>query len=87
VGYRPTTSIKDREINEYRSLLAEGVGLFEAPDDAKTQARMRTIDTLNGRFGRDTVAFSVTGKPRVWKVRSDMLSARYTTHWDELLQV
>jgi Domain of unknown function (DUF4113) len=45
------------------------------------------VDALNGRFDRDTVAFGVTGKPRVWKLRSEMLSARYTAHWDESLRV
>jgi DNA polymerase V len=62
-------------------------GLFDAPDDARAKARMRTVDAINGRFGRDTVTFSVTGKPRAWTLRSDMLSPRYTTEWDELLPV
>jgi DNA polymerase V len=48
---------------------------------------MRALDTLNGRFGRDAVTFATTARPRPWRLRSDMLSPRYTTHWDELLQV
>jgi DNA polymerase V len=48
---------------------------------------MRTVDALNGRFGQDMIKFGVTGKKRAWTLRSDMLSARYTTHWDELLRV
>ena len=58
-----------------------------APDDAKLRSRMGAVDALNGRFDRDTVAIGVTGKPRVWKLRSEMLSARYTAHWDESLRV
>jgi hypothetical protein len=42
---------------------------------------------LNGRFGGDRVGFGGTGKPRVWTLRSDMLSPRYTTEWAELLRV
>jgi hypothetical protein len=38
-------------------------------------------------FGRDTITFSVTGKPRVWTLHSDKLSPRYTAEWDELLRV
>ena len=62
-------------------------GLFDAPDDPKAKMRMRTVDALNGRYGRDTVGFGVTGQPRVWTLRSDMLSPRYTTEWEELLRV
>jgi len=62
-------------------------GLFNAPDDPTARTRMRTVDALNGRFGRDMIRFGVTGKPRVWTLRSDMLSPRYTTEWDEPLRV
>ena len=31
-------------------------GLFDRPDDARSQARMRALDNLNRRFGRDTVS-------------------------------
>ena len=61
--------------------------LFDAPDSAASQARMRAIDTLNRRFGRDTVTFAAAGARRAWKIRSAFLSSRYTTRWDELLRV
>jgi DNA polymerase V len=48
---------------------------------------MRTVDALNGRFGRGTVNFGVTGGKRPWTLRSGMLSGRYTTEWGELLRV
>jgi DNA polymerase V len=65
-----------------------GSGLFDRRDDAGSRARMRALDTLNGRFGRNAVTSSrQQTRPRRWRLRSDMLSARYTTHWDELLQV
>jgi hypothetical protein len=35
------------------------------------------------RIERDTVPFGVTGRPRAWKLRSNMLSPRYTTEWGE----
>jgi DNA polymerase V len=48
---------------------------------------MRAVDTLNRRFGRDTVTFAATGTRRAWKPRSTFRSPRYTTRWDELLRV
>ncbi len=48
---------------------------------------MRTLDALNARFGRDTVTFGRTGAQRPWLLRSEMLSRRYTTDWEELLAV
>ena len=62
-------------------------GLFERRDNMASLSRMRAIDALNARFGRDTVAFGRTAQRRDWHLRSDMLSPRYTTNWDELLKV
>jgi DNA polymerase V len=62
-------------------------GLFDAPDSPASKARMRAVDALNRRYGRDTVTFAASGRQRGWKLRSPFLSPRYTTSWDELLQV
>jgi DNA polymerase V len=62
-------------------------GLFDRPDSAASQARMRAVDALNRRFGRDTVTFAAAGARRAWKPRSAFRSPRYTTRWDELLRV
>ena len=61
--------------------------LFDLRDDAASRARMVALDGLNGRYGRDTIAFGRTARRASWGMRSDMLSARFTTHWDELLKV
>jgi DNA polymerase V len=61
--------------------------LFDALDDAPTRSLMRALDGLNRRYGRDTVYFAATGIRRQWKLRSEFLSPRYTTCWDELLTV
>jgi DNA polymerase V len=61
--------------------------LFDRPDTLRSQARMRAIDHLNRRYGRDTVSFATAGRRRGWKLRSAFLSQRYTTNWDELLRV
>jgi DNA polymerase V len=61
--------------------------LFDRPDDARSQARMRTIDKLNAHYGRDTLTFGATGRRRAWKLRREFLSPCYTTCWDDLLRV
>jgi DNA polymerase V len=61
--------------------------LFDAPDTLRSKARMRAIDALNRRFGRNTITFAAAGRRRAWKLRSEFLSPRFTTNWDELLRV
>src|SRR3954466_13222169 len=54
--------------------------LFAAADTPRSKARMRTVDMLNRRFGRETVTFAATGRRRAWKLRSEFLSPRFTTN-------
>jgi DNA polymerase V len=61
--------------------------LFDAPDTPAKQRLMHTLDGLNGRYGLDTVTYVASGRRRAWKLRSDQLSQRYTTSWDELFRV
>ena len=61
--------------------------LFDKPDDARSQARMRAFDKLNRRFGRDTIRYAAAGINRGWTMQRGSLSSRYTTSWDELLSV
>lgn len=62
-------------------------GLFHATDDERSQARMAALDALNLRFGRGTIAYATLGRKPSWKLRSELLSGRFTTSWDELLRV
>ena len=62
-------------------------GLFDAPDDARSQARMLIVDAVNSRFGRGIVGFGTTGERQRWTLRREFISPRYTTAWDELLRV
>jgi DNA polymerase V len=89
VIYRPGHSYKKAGVMLLDLLPAAQVqgGLFDKPDSAKSAARMVAIDTLNKRYGRDTVTLAASGRKRGWKLRSDFISPRYTTSWDELLVV
>ena len=48
---------------------------------------MRALDALNARFGRGTVTYASMGRQPGWKLRTDFISPRYTTVWDDLLTV
>lgn len=62
-----------------------GSGLFDQRDDSRALARMKMVDGLNARFGRDAVCFGRTHAHRPWLMRNDILSPRYTEVWNELL--
>ena len=53
--------------------------IVRCPDTPRSKARMRAVDALNRRFGRDTVTFAASGRRRAWKLRSEFLSPRFTT--------
>lgn len=54
----------------------------------ETSARlMAALDAVNGRYGRHTLVPAVAGIKPAWSMRRQRLSPRYTTHFEELLQV
>jgi len=65
------------------------LSLLDLPPDDRPDDRplMQAVDTLNKRWGRDTVAFAASGIKRNWKMKREMRSPRYTTVWEELLTV
>jgi DNA polymerase V len=63
-------------------------GLFDTLDTPRRQALMRTIDAINREHGRDMLRFAAAGRRQAkWKLRSDHLSPRFTTRWEDLLRV
>ena len=48
---------------------------------------MDTLDNINFSMREDTVKFVVTGLKRNWKMRQELRSKRFTTHWDELYEL
>jgi DNA polymerase V len=61
--------------------------LFDAPDSASSQSRMKAMDAINRRFGRDTVMLGSSGIKPKWALRREMLSPCYSTDWNELVRV
>lgn len=61
--------------------------------DTQQRALMSCMDQLNSKHGRNTANFAATGlhrqagDVRVWKMKQNYLSPRYTTRWDEIMTV
>jgi DNA polymerase V len=58
-------------------------------DEEKMRSRnlMSVMDTINEIYGRDTLRFASTGVIQVWKTKSEQRSPKYTTCWQDLLEV
>lgn len=61
--------------------------LWEKPDTPKARRLMQAIDSLNADYGRGTIIYASSGYAKAWRLRSDFVSPRYTTSWDDLLKV
>ena len=53
----------------------------------KSDRLMQTLDAINQKMGKHTVQLGGVRKQAPWQIKRELLSPRYTTRWDELLQV
>lgn len=61
--------------------------LFEADKTKKCHLRGKTLDQLNEKWGQGTVFYAVQGTKQAWRMKRNLCSPRYTTHWSELAGV
>lgn len=62
--------------------------LFIPPEQREKARRlMKVMDSLNGRFGAGTIRCAAAGLRQEWQTRAQQRSPRYTTRWEEVLQV
>jgi DNA polymerase V len=62
--------------------------LFTVPVNTEKQDRlMKAMDGLNRNLKPDVVKFGAMGLKPTWQMRSEYLSQRYTTHWEEIPRV
>lgn len=62
--------------------------LFDTGESPERKQLLLAMDSINGRFGKETVkpaVLGVGGKP--WKLKQSQRSGRFTTCWDEILEV
>ncbi|EPU0490759.1 Y-family DNA polymerase [Vibrio cholerae] len=75
-----------------------GVGLLDLVDGQHEQADlfnpnpnnpalMNVYDTLNGRYGSDTLFLAAQGITQKWAMRRDMLTPQYTTRWQDIPKI
>jgi DNA polymerase V len=53
--------------------------LFDKVDRAKHKRLMNVLDTVNDRYGRNTLKFASMGDGKAWKIKQERLSPCYTT--------
>ncbi len=63
------------------------LSIFSPSDRDKREMLMLAMDTINAKFGSDTVKVAATGIEQDWKMQQEIVSPRYTTHWKDLLKV
>ena len=68
--------------NQQFSLFASGGAM-----DARSQKLMGVLDGINGKYGRGTLRLAAEGVEKVWQMRRENLSPRYTTEWECLAVV
>lgn len=64
-------------------------GLFteQGPQREKKVRAMQTLDTLNERMGKQTLRFAAEGIEQPWKAKRGTVSQKFTTCWEELLNI
>lgn len=55
--------------------------------DKKQQNLMDRVDDINTKYGKDTTHIAGTGIEQPWQMKQQFLSKRFTTQWDELMEV
>jgi DNA polymerase V len=50
----------------------------------KSVRLMKTLDSINARYGSKSLRVAATGTDESWKMKSENVSPKYTSHWDQL---
>lgn len=72
-------------VSDLTPTAAYQLGLFDCEDPKHIEV-MQTVDALNARYGQ-VVKFANNDLKKRWKMKQMKLSKRYTTSWNELLEV
>jgi DNA polymerase V len=87
--FRPDTPFHKCGIGllDLREIRPEQIDFFSAKQSAKSQDLMVSLDAINRRFGRGTLALASQGIRPEWRMSRDMLSPSYTTKWSDIPKV
>ncbi|MBI1278447.1 MAG: DUF4113 domain-containing protein [Anaerolineaceae bacterium] len=56
-------------------------------NEAKEEALMKALDSINQKYGAQTLFYASSGVKQHWQMMRQMKSPHYTTRWDELLSI
>lgn len=61
--------------------------IFDEVDRDRNNNLSSTADIINKKYGQDILRLAIMGKGIEWKLRQESLSKRYTTNWNEIVQI
>src|SRR3990172_11581216 len=53
----------------------------------RDKSTMKAVDKINVKWGSNTIKYASSGLEQSWRMKRAKLSPRYTTNWDEMLEV
>ena len=74
-------------LSELTEPTREQLTLFSGGNDENRIAIMQALDTVNKRWGRNTLFYAASGVEKQWRMRRERKSPSYTTRLAELLRV
>jgi DNA polymerase V len=74
-------------VTEIVSDSARQKDLFYTPDTKRDDRVSTLMDKINREFGRRSIQYAAEGIKGTWTPRFDSKSPRYTTSWEELMEV
>ncbi len=63
------------------------LNLFDDRSSVEHEKLDAILDSLNSKWGKDTVSYAASGIDKKWKMKREFLSPEYTTKWDEIVSV
>ena len=60
--------------------------LFDKQDRVLEKKLLETYDSLNQKYGRGSIRFASEGLKKNWSLKSENVSAHYTTDWNQILK-
>jgi DNA polymerase V len=64
--------------------VTQGSLLLEHGSGYKSARLMKAMDSLNQRYGRNTISVFSPASPKAWAMRRDAMSPCYTTRWSDV---
>ena len=75
-------------ISELSNKQNKQLPLFESVDFNRSSKLMKAVDTINQKASTNSkLRLAGEGIKQPWKMKQELRSRRFTTHWDELLEV